>query len=423
MEEDYARQVAEMQAKLGRLLTAQQAQQAKLDQQAKRAKSAPPVSPSASLLQEQDERIGDLEDELENVRSLAELGKPGQTSFLLSGYTSATFRESANGNSSFTAQFNPIFNWKVTDRVFFFGELEFELEDGATEASLEYTSMGYIINDRMMFIAGKFLTPLSNFKENLHAAWINKLPDQPMFASGASRLIPTSSLGAQLRGAVPIGYDSKLTYAVYASNGPGVQNDPMNSPGTVGSLAFNNFDDINESKAVGARLGFFPIPELEITYAFNYGSVGANSGPPLDSVRALIQDFSIAYITENESIGGKLEIRGEIVLSNVDTVDYGDGSGAFNNDRNGGYAQIAYRPTMQDSFLKDLECVFRYDFLNQPTGAPTSYDESRFTVGLNYWVSPSAVFKFAYQIDNVSNDPTGTVQDNNAFMLQFAIGF
>ncbi len=81
--------------------------------------------------------------------------------------------------------------------------------------------------------------------------------------------------------------------------------------------------------------------------------------------------------------------------------------------------QLAYRPTHIDNdIIKNVEGVFRYDRLNQ-LHTPVGFDEQRFTFGLNYWVTPSAVVKVAYELD----DKNGGARDQNAFMTQVAVGF
>ncbi|MFQ5506343.1 MAG: hypothetical protein ACE5F1_16360 [Planctomycetota bacterium] len=118
-------------------------------------------------------------------------------------------------------------------------------------------------------------------------------------------------------------------------------------------------------------------------------------------------------------------MRVQWIWSDVDTLTYDPGGAnlAFNNDRNGGYARLAYRPAkVENEILKDLEAVLRYDKLNLPAGAPTAVDEQRVTFGLNYWLSSSAVAKIAYQLDE-KDDPSGAAQDENAFFIQLAMGF
>lgn len=135
---------------------------------------------------------------------------------------------------------------------------------------------------------------------------------------------------------------------------------------------------------------------------------------------ALVWSAGVNYIAENEAIGGRIDVRFEYIWSDVDDVDFG--TGRFDNEREGGYAQVAYRPTQAGSFLEDLEFVFRYDFLDQPSRAPDPADIDRFTFGVNYWLSPSAVFKVAYQFEDV-DDSTGAREQEEGLLLQFAVGF
>ena len=385
----------------------------------------PVLSPVASaqdtteeMQQEFREMMDEMTEEMENMTDLTESLKPGTTNFLVTGYAFSGFTNAEGGNSSFDSRVFPIFLWKLSDQVFASSEIEFELGATATKINLEFLELNYIVNDWLTLKAGKFLTPLSTFKEQIHPAWINKLPDQPLYATGGARLIPTSSLGFVAQGAIPVNNDMKFTYAAWLSNGPSL----VTTGGKAGQLNFSNFSDVNNNKAVGARLGFFPMPELEVAYAFTFADVGA-SGTAFNKLDATIHDISATYVLENESLGGRLDLRGEYVLSDVDDVDYG--SGIFNNEREGGYFQLAYRPTMSGGFFKDMEFVVRYDFLNNPTAAldGKAYDEERWTIGVNYWLNPSSVVKVGYRFDDIE-DPTNALNTgSDAFLAQFAIGF
>ena len=91
---------------------------------------------------------------------------------------------------------------------------------------------------------------------------------------------------------------------------------------------------------------------------------------------------------------------------------------SFDNKRNGGYIQLAYRPSqIEMDVIPDLELVGRYDTLNQPSGAPV-FDTTRWTLGLNYWFGPSFVMKLAQQFE----DPEGGSTEMSTF-FQVAIGF
>jgi len=134
----------------------------------------------------------------------------------------------------------------------------------------------------------------------------------------------------------------------------------------------------------------------------------------------------LSYILDSDAINGAIDLRAQWAWSNVNTATFdpsgtlGFGPLKFNNNRNGGYVQASYRPSkLLNSFWKDVEGIVRYDALNQPSGAPTSFDENRVTLGLDYWMSPSSVAKIAYRIDNKN----GTWADEDAFFVQMAFGF
>lgn len=385
------------------------------------------VSTAMAQPEDVDERLDDLEQRLESVEGAPGGEGAGSTKFVASGYARSSYTSYDNNESSFDAAFFPIFLWELNDQILFAGELEVELDESSsaatgssdgTEVKLEFLDMSYIVNDFLTLRTGKFLTPLSTFKEQLHPSWINKLPDQPLFATGGARLIPTSSLGFEARGAVGFENNMVLTYAAYVSNGPRL----VTTGSSTGQLNFSNFSDINEGKAFGGRLGFRPISDLEITYSFNFADVGAD-GTAFEDTNATIHAVSAAYISEFDAISGRIDARAEWVLSNVDDVDYG--AGTFDNERSGGYVQVAYRPTLTEGFTKDLEGVVRYDWIDNPsdaTGSAKAYDEDRFTFGVNYWLSHNAVIKAAYRIDNV-DDPANVKEAVDAFMLQVAFGF
>jgi hypothetical protein len=220
-----------------------------------------------------------------------------------------------------------------------------------------------------------------------------------------------------LRASVPVG-SLKFTYSAYVGNAPELRTDPtIVDPTEVGTLEFDNFDNIGNHVAAGGRIGFFPIPQLEVGYGLQYANV-APSGYG-SSVNSWLQSPYLSYVRESAALKGTVNVKAQWVWSNVGNYTY-VGAPGFNNNRNGGYAQIAYRPARVDNaIIKNLEAVFRYDMLNQ-VNTPTGVDETRYTVGLNYWLGPSTVVKAAYQFDR----QTGPNADpHDALLLQMATGF
>ncbi|MCH7847431.1 MAG: hypothetical protein IIB53_03630 [Planctomycetes bacterium] len=360
----------------------------------------------------------------------------GESNFHFTGFAFTRFTNVQGADSSFTAVVAPIILWELSDRLLFETELEFGLEtedgEGKTEVELEYAHASYILNDYVTLGAGKFLTPFGIFGERLHPAWINKLPDAPLAFGHHGGLVPMSSLGAYVRGGFPLG-DAKGNYAFYLSNGPSLNVDGHG----VGTLDFENFDDINNNKAFGGRVGFLPFPEIEIGYSFQFADVTPSGFD--QQADALLQSIDVSYVTESDLLGGLIDLRFEWVFSDVDDVAFAaeegghadegghaeeeeDGDEAFitfNNERSGGYLQLAFRPTKSDmEFLRNLEFVGRYGWLDLPSGAPDAFDQERWTLGVNYWLNPSTVLKIAYEHTEVDGG-----DDFDAVKAMFAIGF
>ena len=165
------------------------------------------------------EEIGELRSELAKVKETVASTVPGNTKFLLTGYAFAGFSNRHGEASSFNAGFSPILLWKLSDKLFFEGELELGQDDAETTVNLEYAHLTYLLNDYITVGAGKFLTPFGQFPDRLHAAWINKLPDFPLVFNEDEGLVGFSQLGAEVRGVIPLG-PTKLFYDAYVSNGP-----------------------------------------------------------------------------------------------------------------------------------------------------------------------------------------------------------
>ena len=377
---------------------------------------------SVAQQKETDQALDDIDKQVKAVKVMAKESFPGTSKFLMTGYGSAGFiAQDHGGAKNFTATFNPIFTWKLSDRLFFEGELEAELEGHDTSLALEMAQLSYLVNDYLTVGAGKFLNPVDYFVERQHMGWVNKLPDKPLAVYDG--LLAESLLGFQFRGGVPLG-STKISYAVFAANAPELRVDTGSVDSTdLGTLEFNNFDNIGNHIAVGGRLGFQPMPELEIGYGVQFSDVAppGHSG----SVNSLLQSVDLSYIRDSARLKGVLNLKAQWVWSHVDPYTYDPdeavgGPFNFTNNRNGGYAQIAYRPSrVANDFVKNLEPVFRYDRLSQARTL-SGVDEVRYTVGLNYWLAPMTVFKVAYEFDH-QNGPEA--DRHNATLVQFVTGF
>src|SRR5438874_734848 len=328
--------------------------------------------------------VDELRQEVETLKTQVKETFPGSTKFLLAGYGTAGFTARSGEDPFFDAAFNALFLWKMTDRLFFEGELELEFEDNETTINLEVAQASYLLNDYMTIGVGRFLNPMNFFVERQHMNWVNKLPDKPLAVYDG--LFPESEMGGQLRGVIPIG-PTKLEYAAFVANAPGLitESDDFSE---IGMLDFDNDANFGGHVAVGGHVGFIPIPQLEV----GYGIQRAKVGPRDHAVENILQSVDFNYVRDSPLLKGLINARAQWGWSHVDHFVYdtdgsqGFGPFSFNNNRNGGYAQIAYRPThMNNDFIKNVEGVFRYYRLNQ-LNTQVGFDEQRLMIGLNDWI-------------------------------------
>jgi hypothetical protein len=381
--------------------------------------------PDNQLMRQKD--FDGLDDRLHKLEGDVHSGLPGTEHFLLLGDAAVGFVSPRHSDSTFTAAVAPLFLWEPTDRVLF--EAAFDAgvstdSTGASSTSIDLTiaDASFIVNDHLIVGGGLFVVPFGQYHNHFDPPWINKLPDDPLVFSDGG-LAPSSEVGIFARGAYPVrgipGLGlAKVTYDAYLTNGPLLI---TGDPAAAGSLNFNDFTDLNNGKAAGGRIGFLPVPGMELGYSIQY-SQAAPSG--FQHAYVLLQAADFNWVQEVRPLGGTITARAEWVWSEVENVTYdphgklGFGPLSFGNWRQGGYAMIAYRPTLAtDRHLRNTEFVFRYDTQRTPLGAPGGAHEQRYAFGVDYWVTPSVVLKVAYEIDDRKPGPGA-----DAFFIQLGLG-
>ncbi len=353
-------------------------------------------------------------------RRIEQYDTADESRLLLSGYGTAQFMDPEGGPSTFGVQFNPIFHFRLTDRLHFNSELEIELERGegedghgvgtTTEIAMEFATLDYLATDWLTVTAGQFLLPFNVFGTRLHPQWINKLASMPPIYrahGGGSGIIPVlNDVGIMASGGAPLwNDDSKLNYSVYLTNGWGRMlhhDEEEEEEGAEDGLdfIFGTTPDVNDAKAIGGRIGFLPIPNLEVGGSYQTSRTNGPDG------RYHLFGMDATYWREG------LELRGESILLSRD-----DREGDL--DKWGYYLQAAYRlnylPTNGEAlggFLGRLEPVARW---GQVLDAGP-FNRRQLALGLNYWLFDSVPLKFTYEIN------WGAEPDNRLF-FQASYGF
>jgi len=348
---------------------------------------------------------------------------PDSVEYVLVGDANALCTDLRHVGSSYSLDYSPLFLVKATDRLLVEAGLDLSVskEPGKEHLTLDkglpHLNVSYAVSDYLLVGAGRFAAPFAIYRNHIDAPWVNKLPDDPL-PFGDNGIAPGSVNGVFATGAFPV-RRMRFNYAVYAVTAPHLV---TTEPAAAGSLRFDGTNTFN-FRAAGGRVGFQPVPELEVGYSLEGGKVSPDGFH--QKVRALLQAMDLNYVRDFPSLRGKVTARTEWVWSHVSRATYdptgtlGFGPLTSDNDRNGGYALLAYRPTHSDNkVLKNLEFVLRYDRLSIPSKAPGGGTEWRWTPGLDYWITPSTVLKAAYVFDHNTNGP-----DQSGLMIQFAIAF
>ncbi len=324
----------------------------------------------------------------------------------LAGYASTEYVSVEDGPSAFVANFNPMFHFLYDNKILWEAELEIEVEEnGDTSLGLEYSTVDWFLTDNLTLVAGKFLSPIGNFRQNLHPSWINKLPSAPP-GFGHDGAAPISDLGVQLRGVLPVADRSRFTYAAYVGNGPKIEAED----GEIHAVEAEGLaSDPDDEKVFGGRVAFLPIPSLELAVSGLVGDVAVVEDDGVDIEGDPKRSYDV-FGFDGSYRWNNLEFRGEFVSQEV-------GDAPLSVAPEGGkwetwYAQGSYR------FANDKwEGVLRYTDFKSPHADDT---QEQWAYGVNYLLAPSAMLKFAYESNK--GEP-GEPTDADRWILQIAYGY
>jgi len=323
----------------------------------------------------------------------------------LAGYGDVGFADVKGGNNSFyAANFNPIFHFQYKDFLFFETELELmTLPEGGTQVELEYANLNYLVNDYVIAFAGKFLSPIGFFKQNLHPSWINKFASAPPGFGHDQVGAPTSDIGAGARGGFFMG-SVKANYAYYVGNGPRLE---LNEAGDeIEMVEFEGAtSNADNTLFFGGRFGLNVLPNLQMGVSAGSSKVAVVTAGGIEPTRSYsVGGFDAAFQYRG------IDLRYEYIQQKV-------GDLATSVAPEGGtwtaqYAQAAYR--FQGT---GWEPVVRWGKVDSPH---PDQETKQTGLGINYWFAANAVVKLDLEHNQGLAD---TPNDQDRVLAQFAYGF
>ncbi len=322
----------------------------------------------------------------------------------LAGYGTVGYTDQESSDGSFnTLSFNPIFHYQYKDLFMLEAELEIETEgDGDTAVELEYATIDWLINDYIALVAGKFLSPLGQFRQNLHPGWVNKLASAPP-GYGHDGAATLSEIGVQLRGGYKFENQMRTNYAFYVGNGPELESEG----GEVHGIVAKGFKrDADGNPVWGGRVGFLPVPNFEIGASGATGKARVTTDEDLGVIATDPARSYSAFGVDMVYTRKALNLRYEYIRQRV-----------ANKSPMGGtwrswYAQAAYRfPSTK------WEAVVRYTDYNSPHAGQ---EQEQVAAGVNYWFASNAVAKMTYESNR---GLSGTTTDKDRILVQLSYGF
>ncbi|HZR20879.1 MAG TPA: hypothetical protein VFE51_26590 [Verrucomicrobiae bacterium] len=344
-------------------------------------------------------------------------GRDATHNFTMVGDAEVQFGKTDGSHSAFAlADFAPIFLFRARDNILFEAGFDVALQNGTTgthdagsgtSVDLSFATIDYMMNDYVTFVAGDMLLPLGTYSERA-AGWLNKIPDDPM----ARDFLPGSGIGAQLRGAIPVGSSGQsIAYTVFGANGPSSMDgsgnhDQLDLGGNVGIKSDGTSGNLHGSPSGGGRVGlFYP---FKPHYDFELGLSG-QAGTWDDADHRL---WSAGVVDAAVHIGPNIELKGEYIYTWQQTDDVGT------IHPRGWWVQGAYKLAglnLELPMINNVELVGRYDASRDGF----SVKSDRYTVGYVYYLTNTLLFEGDYEWLE-STDP-GT--DHNRFVFQVSYGF
>lgn len=346
--------------------------------------------------------------------------------FALVGYGDVKYETSQlEDSSAYSARFVPIFLFSLSDKMHVEAETEISIgADGETEIELEYADLHYFLTDTTTLTAGKFLLPFGQFGPNIHPSWINRSPWTPgIYGSHSSNqvmepLLPIlSDVGISAQQVFLFGNTQKVFIDLYSTNGASLEaeehaeesepesdehEEAVEEHAESPELEFEaRSGDNNRDKAIGGRVAYALLPELEI--GVSYYSAKYDDEETLE-FNAKGADLNV--------IGSHYMLRGEYIETKTEGREDASEAEILTFKRDGWYLQGTLQTGKVFSLLSGTELVVEYSETN------TLNEATRWMVGVNYWVDARSVIKVAYDDTDLKEG-----EDDQRFTVQLSYGF
>ena len=301
------------------------------------------------------------------------------------------------------------------DRVKALAEPIFEVTpEGVVATDLERLQIGYTFSDVATLWAGRFHTPYGYWNTGFHhGAQIQTSVLRPRFLDFEDKggILPAHMVGLLDTGKFKAG-QGKLTYDIFAGNGPRIVNDPM-APMSLGTLDVNFAGDNNHQAMVGFNLG--------------YEFAGSMDGLRLavHGVRGDVDDNIQFNKTKLNMVGGSAVYFSDTweVMSEYYGFNDKDKSGSSGTHKSkAGYLQVATSFNRWTPYVR-LERAILDQADNYFSMQESGQSYARQALGLRYNLDHKSALKFEVLNSSFKAGTGRTAMGYRSLFIQYAIGF
>lgn len=285
---------------------------------------------------------------------------------------------------------------------------------GDIAVDLERVQFGYSFSDTATLWGGRIHTPYGYWNTGFHhGGQMQTSVMRPRFLDFEDKggILPAHMVGLWGTGKIKSG-TGKVTYDVYAGNGPQIANDPTTN---LGTLTINQAGDNNHQAMAGFNVGYELTGNLDGLKIATHGLKG-----DVDS------NVSTGSNTELNMFGGSA-----VYLAN-DWEALSEYYGFNNTNKSGSntgthkswaaYAQVGKSFDDWTPYIRLEKAVLNQSdnyFASQASGQ--SY--ARQSLGVRYNLNPNAALKFELLNSKFDTGIAGAAKTFNSVLAQYAIGF